>query len=298
MATAALLQSPMGVAVDPTTGNIYIADDFDHTIRMIAKGTGIITTIGGNGDGGFSGDGGLATVATFNKPVAIIVDQRNGDLYIADTYNHAIRLITRSTGVVTTIAGTGTEGNRGDGGLATSATLYYPNGVAVETTTGNVYIADTFNHVIRMVTKSTGIISAVAGMTGTSGYKGDGGLATSALLQLPYDVTVDARTGDLIIVDTNNNLIRIVSKSTGIITTIAGDISRSFSGDGGPAIYASLDRPRSVAVDASSGTMYIADTRNSAIRIVDGSLSTAVSLAPTMAPTGTGIPVLTCDKVE
>ena len=288
LATLASLKSPMGVAVDSSNGNIYIADDYDNTIRMVTKSTGIITTIAGNGDGGYSGDGGLAISASLNKPVTIVVDKSTGNLYIADTFNHAIRMITKSTGIITTIAGTGIEGGSGDGGLATLATLNFPNGVAVETTTGNVYIADTFNQVIRMITKSTDIITTVAGTTGISGYGGDGGLATLAFLELPYAVAVDALSGDLIIVDTNNNLIRIVSKRTGIITTIAGDASRAFSGDGGPAMYASLDRPRGVALDTSSGMMYIADTRNSAIRVVDGNLPMALSPAPSLAPTGAG----------
>jgi trimeric autotransporter adhesin len=292
LATAASLESPTGVAVDSTTGNIYIADDYDNTIRMITNSTGIIAAVAGNGDGGYSGDGGVAVKAALNKPFSIVVDQSNGNLYIADTFNHVIRMVTKSTGIITTIAGTGTQGGSGDGGLAKSASLSYPHGVAVEAATGNVYIADTFNHVIRMITKSTGVISTVAGTIFTNGYKGDGGLATSALLQLPYGVTADSLSGNLIIVDTNNNLIRIVLKSTGIITTIAGDALRDFSGDGGPAIYASLDRPRSAAYDSSSGTMYIADTRNSAVRVVAGSLSTAASSSPSMAPIGTGIVTL------
>ena len=300
LATAALLQSPISVAVDPSTGNIYIADASDHTIRMIAKGTGIITTIvGTHSIKGYVGDGGLAVKATLNAPSTVVVDQGNGDLYIADTFNHAIRLITKSTGIVTTIAGIGAEGDIDDGGLAAAASLSYPEGVAVEAVTGNVYIADTGNHAIRMVAKSTGIITTIAG-TGRNGYKGDGGAATLAVLDGPGAIIIDALSGNIYIADTRNHVIRMIMRSTGIITKVAGSLGGGYSGDGGPAISAKLLNPRSVALDLSSGMMYIADTGNSVVRNVVGTPSSstpstspsavpssAITSIPTTAPTST-----------
>jgi uncharacterized protein YjiK len=133
-------------------------------------------------------DGRLATLAFLKDPSAVAFDA-SGNINIVDRGNHRIRMVMKSTGIITTVAGTGTAGYSGDGGLATSALLDGPEGVAVDES-GNIYIADSNNHRIRMVTKRTGIITTVAG-TGTAGYSGDGGLATYALLDGPRGVAVD-----------------------------------------------------------------------------------------------------------
>ena len=285
LAVLATLSYPNDVATDPLNGNIYIADG--NTIRMITKSTGIITTIAGNSTrAGYTGDGGLATLATLSYAQGIDVDPRTGDLYIADTYNNAVRMIKKSTGIISTIAGTGEGGYAGDGGPATSAMLYGPRDLTIEAATGNIYIADKYNSAIRMVTKSTGIITTIAGV-GVSDYGGDGGLATMASLHYPSGVAVDALSGNLIIADTDNNLIRMVTRSTGIITTIAGTEYSGYGGNGGPAIYATLFLPKRVAVDASSGMIYITDYDGASIRNIVGASATAIS-PPTMAPTGTG----------
>ena len=288
LAVLATLFSPNDVAIDPLNGNIYIADG--STIRMVTKITGIITTIAGNSTrSGYAGDGGLATLATLSSPQGIDVDPNTGDLYIADSRNHAVRMIKRSTGIISTIAGTGGGGYAGDGGPATSAMLKRPKNIAIEAATGNIYIADTYNSAIRMVTKSTGIITTIAGV-GVPDYSGDGRLATMASLSLPSGVAVDALSGNLIIADTYSDTIRMVTRSTGIITTIAGtDYGgyRGYGGNGGPAIYASLFLPKSVAVDASSSMIYITDNDGASIRNIVGASATAIS-PPTMVPTGTG----------
>ena len=285
LAVLASLSSPWVVTADPLNGNIYIADN--TTIRMVTKSTGIITTIAGiNTRRGYTGDGGLAVNATLFYPRGIAVDPSSGDLYISDTYNDAIRMITKSTGVITTIAGTGQYGYTGDGGPATLATLSFPKGVAVDSATGNIYIADCFNSVIRMITKSTGIITTIAG-TGKQGYSGDGGLATLARFFWPSDVAVDASSGDVVIVESSNQAIRMVTKNTGIITTIAGTGKQGYSGDGGPATSATLFNPYRVALDSSSRVMYIADTDNFVVRNVIGSPSTEVS-SPKTASTSAG----------
>jgi trimeric autotransporter adhesin len=263
--TSAQLYWPNGIATD-SAGNLFIADTENNRIRK-ASPSGIITTVAGTGYFGFSGDGGLATSAELFYPEGIAVDS-SGNLFIADSGNHCIRKVSAS-GIITTVAGTGSLGYSGDGGSATAAKLNGPYGVAVDSA-GNLFIADTFNERIRKV--SSGIISTVAG-TGSSGYSGDGGQATSAQLSGPYGVAVDS-AGNLFIVDTNNNCIRKVS--SGIITTVAGDGSAGYSGDNGQATSAQLDYPMGVALD-SAGNLFIADGNNNCIRKVSSGIITTVA---------------------
>lgn len=180
-----------------------------------------------------------------------------------------------ASGVINTIAGTGTSGYSGDAGAATSAKIFYPNGVAVDTN-GNVYIADSANNVIRKITASTGDISTVAG-TGRGGYSGDGGPATSAKLLYPQAVAVDS-VGNLYIADTDNSCIRKVTASTGYISTIAGYGVAGSGGDGGPATNARLDLPMGIAVD-SQGNVYISDYENNYVRKVSVNTQTISAYA-------------------
>jgi trimeric autotransporter adhesin len=287
LATSARLYYPSDVALD-ASGNIYIADSANHRIRMVTKSTGIITTVAGDGQYGYTGDGGLATSAVMNFPIDIALDA-SGNIFIADFYDHRIRMVTKSTGIITTVAGDGTGGYTGDYGPATSAGLNNPSGVAVDAS-GNIYIADYYNHRIRMVTKSDGIITTVAG-DGTKGYKGDGGLATSARLDFPQGVVVDA-SGNIYIADSFNHRIRMVTKSDGIITTVAGGGTQGYKGDGGLATSAHLYVPQGVIVDAS-GNIYIADSANSRVRLVKPQASTppptlsstVLNTSPTPSPT-------------
>lgn len=237
-----------------------------------------ISTIGGNGSIGFSGDGAAATSATMNGPQDVAVDTF-GNVYIADAANHRIRKITAATGVMSTIAGNGTPAYSGDGAAATAASLYAPIGVAVDAA-ANVYIVDNGNHCIRKVNALTGIITTVAG-SGVAGFAGDGGLATLAKLYAPYDVTLDT-AGNLYIADVSNNRIRKVNAKTGIISTVAGTGAAGFSGDGGLATAAKLYQPFSVVVDLA-GNMFITDSYNHRIRKV----SAATGFITTIAGTGT-----------
>ena len=294
------LNQPWGVAAD-SSGNVYIADRNSHSIKKIDASTGIISTIAGTGSRGYSGDGRAATSAQLNEPIGVALDS-SGNVYISDTYNHRIRMIDVSTGIISLIAGTGSMGYSGDGGTATSTRLYYPAGVALDSS-GNVYIADIYNNRIRKVSASDGKISTIAG-TGSTGYSGDGGAATSAKLYYPYGVALDS-SGNVYIADTENNRIRKVSASdskistiatglnvphglasdsygnvyiadsennriqmidvNGVVSTIAGTGSRGYSGDGGAATSAQLKAPRGVALD-SSGNVYIGDYWNDRIR--------------------------------
>ncbi len=183
-------------------------------------------------------------------------------MYIADQYNHRIRKVTVSTGIITTFAGSGSTGvYSGDGGAATSAGLNYPCGIAFDTS-GNVYIGDTSNNRIRKVTVSTGIITTFAG-TGTGAYSGDNGQSTSAKLQSPVGIALDS-SDNVYFADMSNNRVRKVTVG-GIITTLAGTGTASYSGDNSAATSATLNLPTGVVID-SAGNIYIADQYNHRIR--------------------------------
>jgi sugar lactone lactonase YvrE len=257
-ATSARLHYPSGVAM-VSGGNLYIADSANNRVRMV-DGAGIITTVAGTGTPGFSGDGGPAVDAELDLPWDVAVDI-SGNLYIADYNNHRVRRVDAS-GNITTVAGDGTPGYSGDGGPATSASLCGPSGVALDAA-GNLYIAEACNNRIRKVDTS-GIITTFAG-NGTAGYAGDGGPATSARLNGPDGLAFDT-AGSLYVGDSGNHRVREVA-STGIISTFAGNGVAGYSGDGGPASSASLNRPRGVATDGM-GSVYVADQGNQRIRKV------------------------------
>ena len=264
-ATSAQLNGPSGVAVD-AAGNVYIYDTLNSVIRKVDT-NGIISTFAGTAATvGATGDGGLATKATLSLSAScgLAVDAA-GNVYIADFYNSVVRKVTVSTGIISTFAGTSrTAGNTGDGGLATAATLRDP-GLAFDSA-GNLYIADPFNSNIRMVSAKDNTISTVAG--GQNGNSGDGGPPKAAALSLPYDVAVDT-AGNIYIADTNNSRIRKVTAGANpIINTLAGN-SFGYSGDGGPATAAQLSFPRGVAVNSTTGTVYIVDSANNRIRAVN-----------------------------
>jgi sugar lactone lactonase YvrE len=277
-ATSAGLYYPYDITFD-VSRNIYIADSYNHRIRMVTKSTGIITTVAGDGTAGYKGDGGPATSAGLYYPFGVAVDA-SGNIYIADTSNYRIRLVTKSTGIITTVAGDGTAGYKGDGGQATSASLFNPWDIAVDAS-GNIYISDAGNHRVRLVTRSSGIITTVAG-DGAVAYYGDGGQATLSGLYSIHGIAVD-ESGNIYIAD--YRLIRLVAKSTGVITTVAGNSNFGYSGDGGPATSASMSSPGGVCVDAS-GSIYFADTSNSRIRLVTPIASAApiASVTPSSPP--------------
>jgi len=246
-ATSASLNQPTGVAAD-SSGNLYIADRKNNRIRQVSP-SGIITTFAGNGQAGFSGDGGAATSAMLNGPLAVTLDSA-GNLYIADTLNNRIRKI--SGGIITTVAGNGVGNYSGDGGAALSVPVFSPSGINVDFT-GNLYIATGGG--IRKVTPA-GIINTIAGGN-EGGFTGDGGQAVNGSLSGPSGSVVDSM-GNLYIADSNNCRVRKVNTS-GVLSTIAGNCNFKFAGDGGPATSANLDEPQGVGVDPS-GNLYISDT--------------------------------------
>ena len=268
-ATEAQLAYPTGLAVD-SDDCLHIADADNGRIRRIDR-SGTITTIAGIGDGHFGGDGGPAVGARLDEPTGLAVDSE-ANLYIADTANHRVRRIDRS-GTISTVAGTGVGAYGGDGGQATEAQLHAPSDVALDST-GNVYIADTWNNRVRRIDPA-GMISTVAGNGESSlqGDKGDGGPAPQARMDEPISVALDS-SGNLLIIESGTSSVRLVDPS-GTISTVAGRGDRGYSGDGGPATASALGSPRGIAAD-SSGNIYIADAGNHRVRRVapSGTIST------------------------
>ncbi len=258
-ADSAQLRNPDGLCLD-TAGNIYIAEWYNHVIKKVDVHTGLISTICGTAVGGFGGDNGPATAAQLQHPHGICTDA-TGHLYIADYSNQRIRKIDLTNGTITTIAGNGTNGYSGDDGLATAASLSFPNSVSTDTA-GNVYFAETGNSTIRRIDAATGIITTVAG-TGSAGFSIDATPATSTMLSQPNAVYAD-HYGYIYISDYGNDIVRAITP-TGLIYTIAGNGMYGYSGDGGRPLDASFRRPMAVCTD-DSGYIYIADGTNSVIR--------------------------------
>ncbi len=280
-AISATFNNPSSVAIDKFD-NLYIADAVNHVIRKINSVTGVITTVAGSNSIGFSGDNGLATQAKLSFPYGVAVDTI-GNLFIADRDNNRIRMVNKVTGIITTIAGTGATGYSGDGGVATSAKLHFPSFITLDKV-GNVYFSQSQN-IVRKIDMTTNIISTVAGNGNYSGvnmigaFSGDGGQATLAELDRPFDIVVDGQY-NLFIADYGNNRIRKVNLPSGVITTIAGNGNSAFTGDGGLAINASLSMPWGLGIDQNEG-LYITDVGNQRVRKIDKNTGTINTVAGT-----------------
>jgi len=299
-ATAAKLSYPTGVAIT-SGGVLYISDTGNNRVRKVMGG--VITTVAGNGGAGYSGDGGPGTHAQLNLPLGLALDS-SGDLFIADSGNNVIRELTPG-GTISTFAGKYWSGNNGgsmegendnnecklagNSGPATRALLCFPTAVATSGTT--VLISDTGNNQVRKV--SGGIITAFAG-TGSAGFSGDGGQATSAKIHTPVGVSYDP-LGDVYIIDSGNNRIRQVNAS-GVISTFAGTGTAGYSGDNGPAELAKIHSFGGVTTDASN--VFFADSFNMRVRrIHKGGPPPALSEASTLALGGSVAALLTAGAV-
>ena len=261
-ATNASIFLPGGVAIDGS-GNIFLSDTSNNRVRRVDLASGLIATVAGSGSPGFSGDNGPATLAGVNLPSGMVIDGA-GDILFADSGNHAIRRLSLATGILSTIAGQlGQYGASGDNGLATAATLNTPEGLALDAA-GNLFIADTNNHLIRRVDAATGIITTVAGLNAAAS-SGDGGPATAAYLNSPWSVSLDL-AGNLFIADLGNNKIRKID-TAGTISTVAGTGNPTYNGDSQAATTANLKGPAAVLPDVA-GNLYIADSGNNLIRKV------------------------------
>jgi sugar lactone lactonase YvrE len=265
--------SPSGVATD-LVGNVYIASGSLLPVVFKVDNHGILTIFAGNGVSGYSGDGGPATQAELVDPFGVAVDG-SGNIFIADYVNNRIREVVAKTGMIQTVAGNGKQGYSGDGSKATQAELSGPSAVAVDGS-GDIFITDSENNVIREVTAATGIIQTVAG-NGKGGHSGDGGKATQAELNGPSAACVDD-SGNIFIADSVNERVREVVAATGIIQTVAGNGTFGYSGDGGPATQAELADPLGVAVD-NTGNLLIADWANNVVREVVATTGTIQTLA-------------------
>ena len=273
-ATESVLFAPNSAVAD-NAGNVYVADTKHHRIRMVDP-SGMISTLAGTGDWGFSGDGGPAAAARLARPFGLALD-REGNLYVSDSGNHRIRRIDAATRIIETVAGTGEVGFSFDGGPAVAAEVVDPQGIATDDS-GNVLVAERATSRVRRIDAVTGTIDTVAG-TGARGHSGDGGPATEGMLQWPEGVAAD-QSGNLYVADTRNHRLRRIDHATGVIETLAGGGGPGFSGDGEAASQAQLHLPAGVAVDAV-GNVFVADTWNRRIRRIDAMSGVIETIAGT-----------------
>lgn len=260
--------NPQGIATN-SAGDVFVSDAGFNRIRRISSGANVISAYAGTGIQGYSGDGGLATAATFNTPTGISFDP-HGNMFIADTGNNSIRRIDVLTGIITTVAGSGLRGLAGDCSTATIAQMNQPTGVVADEH-GNIFIADAGNSLIRTV-NTAGIISSLAGQTtsgvgipvGLYGYSGDGDFSVYATLSGATQLALDS-TGNLFVSDTGNNVIREIKAATKIIRTYAGNGVQTYGGDGSVLSIASFNAPTGIAIGVD-GSWYIADSGNLRVR--------------------------------
>ncbi len=270
LAKSAKLYAPDAVCLDRWGSNLYISDGFNHVIRKINLRSNIITTIAGNGIAGFSGDGAVATSAQLFVPEDVFADTA-GNIYIADAGNNRIRKITASTGIITTIAGSGptgigTGGASGDGGQATNAQLNNPSGVCLDKN-GNIYIADYENNKIRRIDGVTGIIATIVG-NGTTVYSNDGLMGTNVGIAGPIVVRADT-AGNIFYCDQYNHSVRKIEALTGLVTTVAGNGIVGYTGDNGAATQAQLNQPTGIYVN-ENGDIFLVQYFDGVVRKVDG----------------------------
>jgi DNA-binding beta-propeller fold protein YncE len=261
-ATQALLNNPFDLAFDPA-GNLCFSDTYNHCIRRIDARSGIITTIAGSGERGFSGDGGPATRAQMDQPYGIVID-RSGNIYIADRLNGRVRRVDGASGVITTLAGDGSGKYSGDGGPADRAGLAEPNGLALDREHRRLFVADVADNRVRVVDLASGIITTFAG-TGKAAHAGDGGSAASADVFGARAVAL-APDDSLYVLERQGSSLRRVRD--GIIETVAGTGARAYGGDGHDARHAVFNAPKEMAVDPA-GNVFVVDTENHAIRLID-----------------------------
>jgi sugar lactone lactonase YvrE len=279
-AVAARLNGPFDLAFDPE-GRLVFSDTFNHRVRRIDPRRGTIETLAGNGEPGFSGDGGPATAARLHEPYGVAIGSDDA-MFIVDRLNRRVRRVDRATGRISTLAGDGRAVSDGDGGPAAAAGLAEPNDACLDAAGRRLFIADVAGHRVRVVDLATGRIATFAG-TGEATHRGDGGPATAAALHGPRAVAIGAG-GALLILERNGNTLRRVDPATGTIATIAGTGTRGAGGDGGPALAAEFAAPKELGIDRDGGIL-IVDTETHRIRRID-----PAGIVTTLAGTGLARP--------
>lgn len=261
-ATQAQLNNPFAVARGPD-GALYVTDVDNQRIRRIAR-DGTITTFAGNGTRGYSGDGGPATAAALNEPYELAWDQA-GNLFFVERLNHLVRRVDAKTGVISTVAGTGQLGFAGDGGPVTQAQFNQPHSLAFDAA-GDLFICDVINHRIRKIEMKTGIISTYSG-TGEKKTAPDGSAIAGAALHGPRALAF-APDGKLWLALREGNAVLQLDPQAGTLRRVAGTGKSGFTGNGGPALQATLAGPKCVSLDAA-GNVWLADTESHSIRMID-----------------------------
>ena len=272
LGTAALLSEPFMCAFD-TAGNLYLAEATNHCIRRVDRDSGVIVTIAGTGEQGYSGDDGPATQATFNQPYSLQVDT-NGDVFVVDRLNYVIRKIEAATGTITTVAGTGEPGYGGDGGPATKAQFREPNDCFLDGR-GGLLITDIQDQRVRLLDLASGVITTFAG-NGAKERVGDGLPALEASILGARAVCMDG-AGNTYIAEREGNGIRMVD-TQGIMHTLAGTGEFGYTGDGGPALEATWGAPKAIRCD-QTGNLLVVDTENHAIRRIDANTGIVTTIA-------------------
>ena len=271
-AASARLSEPFMCVFDRQV-NLYVAEAMNHCVRRIDGRSGVITTVAGTGQLGYGGDGGPATQATFNQPYALDIAD-NGDLYVVDRLNAVIRKVDATSGIISTVAGTGTPGSGGDGGPATQAALREPNDCFLDRH-GGLLIADVQDQRIRRLDLATGLMTTFAG-NGDKARRGDGLPAVEASILGARAVCQDG-SGNTYICEREGNGVRKVGVD-GIMTTLAGTGERGYGGDGGPAVTATWGAPKALRCDLQ-GNVLVVDTENHAIRRIDAVTGIVTTIA-------------------
>ena len=257
-----------------SVGNLFYSESRNNVIRRVDKATGIVTTVAGNGEAGYSGDGGPATQATMKEPYSLQVDRGNGDIYIVDRLNAVVRKVDAATGIITTVAGTGEQGYSGDGGPGNRAMFREPNDCFLDGK-GGLLIADIQDQRIRRLDLATGVINTFAG-NGQKERSGDGKPALEASIMGARAVCMDSK-GNTYIAEREGNGVRKVD-ANGIMSTVAGNGERGYEGDGGPALTATWGSPKAIRCDAQDNIVVV-DTENHAIRRIDSATGIVTTIA-------------------
>ena len=257
-----------------SAGNLFYTEAKNHIVRRVDKASGIVTTVAGNCESGYSGDGGSAIQATMQEPNSLQVDQNNGDIYIVDRQNAVVRKVDATSGIITTVAGTGEVGYSGDGGPGNQAMFREPNDCFLDGK-GGLLIADIQDQRIRRLDLATGIVTTVAG-NGEKERTGDGKPALEASFLGARAVCLDSK-GNMYVAEREGNGVRKVD-TNGLMSTIAGNGERGYEGDGGPALTATWGSPKALRCDAQDNIIVV-DTENHAIRRIDAVTGVVTTIA-------------------